>query len=101
MRHSQNMEIGMGLGSRLLGTAVLIGGGVLLVAAVIAAPKVLRAARPAAREALRRGMRIYERTRTAAAEFVEDVEDLVAEVQSELSHEGAPSPPAQKQANER
>jgi hypothetical protein len=96
-----NAETVMGLGSRILGTAVLVAGGTLLVAAVIVAPKALRAARPLARDALRRGMRIYERTRTAAAEFVEDVEDLVAEVQSELSHEGATEPPVQKQANER
>ena len=90
----------MGIGVRLFGTVALIAGGALVVAAVIAAPAVLRASRPMAREALRRGLRLYDRARAASAEFVEDVEDLVAEVQSELSHETTASPPPAKHANE-
>lgn len=91
----------MGLGARLFGTVALVVGGALVVSAVIAAPAVLRASRPVAREALRRGLRLYDRARAASAEFVEDVEDLVAEVRSELSHEtaAASSSPA-KNANE-
>jgi hypothetical protein len=90
----------MGLGARLFGTVALIAGGALVITAVIAAPALLRAARPMARETLRRGLRLYDRARTASAEFVEDVEDLVAEVQSELSHETVHSPPPAKHANE-
>ncbi len=40
------------VGSRILGTMLLIGGGVAVVALAVAAPKVLRAARPMVREAL-------------------------------------------------
>lgn len=75
----------MAIAGRLLGTALLIGGGVLAVAAIVAAPRLLRASRPFAREALRQGLGLYERARTAAAEFADDVEDLVAEVRSDLS----------------
>ncbi len=81
------------LGSRLLGTMLLIGGGVAAVVVVVAAPKVLRAARPMVREALKRGMGVYARARAASAEFVEDVEDLVAEVQAELTATRPDEPP--------
>lgn len=90
----------MGLGGRLIGTVALVVGGALLVTAVIAAPTVLRTARPFAREGLRRGLRFYGQARTAAAAFAEDVEDLVAEVRSDLSHEEGPSPPTARHANE-
>lgn len=90
----------MGLGARLLGTVALVVGGALVVTAIIAAPAVLRAGRPIARETLRRGLRLYDRARTATAEFVEDVEDLVAEVQSELSHESSASASPAKHAKE-
>jgi hypothetical protein len=48
-------------------------------------------------------MELYARARTAASEFVEDVEDLVAEVQSELTHErgAAPSTPPVREASRR
>lgn len=72
------------LGSRILGTALLIGGAVAVVGAVVFAPRALRIARPAVREALKRSMEMYERARSAGAEFAEDVEDLVAEVRAEL-----------------
>jgi hypothetical protein len=77
----------MGLGSRLIGTALLVGGGLLAVGLVVAAPSILRAGRPAIRSGLKRGMQLYAQARTAAAELIEDVEDLIAEVQSELTHE--------------
>jgi hypothetical protein len=77
----------MTLIGRVLGTALLVGGGVLAIAAVVAAPRVLRASRPAVREALRRGFGLYERARAAAAEFADDVEDLVAEVRTDISAE--------------
>jgi hypothetical protein len=89
--------------SRLLGTVVLVGAGALAVGLVVAAPTILRAGRPAIRQGLKRGMELYSRARTAASEFVEDVEDLVAEVQSELTHERGPAPstPPAREASRR
>ncbi len=80
----------MGPMSRLLTLAVLVGAGALAVGAVVAAPGLLRAARPTVREGLKRGMEAYGRVRAAASEFIEDVEDLVAEVQAELTPAHAP-----------
>lgn len=74
----------MALGGRLVGAALLLGCGALAITAVVAAPKLLKSARPVVREGLRRGLGLYERARSAAAEFVDDVEDLVAEVRSEV-----------------
>ncbi len=74
---------------RILGTVFLVGAGVIAVGAVIAAPRILRVARPLVRDGLKRGMEFYERVRGAAAEFSEDVEDLVAEVKAEVT-----TPPA-------
>lgn len=73
----------MALFGRVLGTTLLIGGGALAVAAVMAAPKILRASRPHVREVLRRGFELYDKARAAAAELADDVEDLVAEVRAE------------------
>lgn len=70
---------------RILGAVLLIGAGVVAVGAVIAAPRVLRVARPLVRDGLKRGMEFYERVRGAAAEFSEDVDDLVAEVKAEVT----------------
>ena len=69
---------------RIVGTALVIGVGVVAVGAVIAGPRLLRAGRPFAREGLKRGMALYAQVRGAAAEFAEDVEDLVAEVRAEI-----------------
>lgn len=77
----------MGLGSRLIGTALLVGGGALAVGLIVAAPKLLQAGRPVLRRGLKQGLETYARVRAATAEFVEDVEDLIAEVQAELTHE--------------
>lgn len=79
------------IGSRILGAALLVGGGIAVIALAVAAPKILRASRPLVREGLKRGMGVYARARAATAEFAEDVEDLVAEVQAELTRE-RPSP---------
>ena len=73
----------MALFGRALGAVLLIGGATLAVGAVIAAPKILRASRPHVREALRRSLKLYDKARGAAAEFADDVEDLVAEVRAE------------------
>ena len=92
----------MGFASRVLGTALLVGCGALAIATVVAAPSILRAARPAVREALRRGFGLYDRARAGAAEFADDVEDLVAEVRSDLSSnrpvDAEPKPTDLKQA---
>ena len=75
----------MALGGRILGGAMLAGAAVLALGAVVAAPRLLKAARPALREGLKRGMRFYEAAREGAAAFAEDVEDLVAEVRAEMT----------------
>lgn len=92
------------MGSRVFGAALLVGGGIAAIALVVAAPKLLRASRPFVRETLKRGMGAYARARAATAEFAEDVEDLVAEVQAELTRERptpAPvaEPPPVREAN--
>jgi hypothetical protein len=79
----------MSLVGRVLGTVLVVGGAAVLVAAVVSAPKLLRAARPLAREALKRGFDVYERARTASAQFADDVEDLVAEVRADVSKKAA------------
>jgi hypothetical protein len=73
------------VGSRLLGTALLLGAGALAVTAVLAGPPLLRAGRPLLRQGLKRGLEVYTRLRASAAEMIEDVEDLVAEVRGELA----------------
>jgi len=81
----------MGGGSKLLTAGLLIGGGALL-AAAIAAPRALRAARPAMRGLIRNGMLAYAKARSAAAAFGEDIEDLFAEVAAELAKEPEAEP---------
>ena len=76
----------MGAFSRLVGTSLIVGAGVAALGAIVVAPAILRASRPAVRESLKCGLKAYRQARKAASEFVEDVEDLVAEVQSELKH---------------
>lgn len=78
------------VGSRWLGTVLILGAGALAVTAVVAGAPLLRAARPALRQGLKRGLHAYARLRAGAAEMVEDVEDLFAEVRSEL-HESEPA----------
>jgi hypothetical protein len=83
------MERSMGLASRALGAVVVIGAGAALIAAAAAAPRILHAARPALRQGLKRGLGAYAALRATAAQFTEDVEDLLAEVQSEISETNA------------
>lgn len=78
----------MGLVARLLGGVVILGVGVGAVVLVASAPRLLRASRPALRQGLKRGLEAYAALRGAAADFAEDVEDLVAEVQAELKTPG-------------
>ena len=60
----------------------------MAIGAVVVAPRLLRASRPVVREALRRGLELYDKARGAAAEFADDVEDLVAEVRAEAPGRG-------------
>ena len=62
--------------------------GALFVGAAVATgavlgPAIWRNGRPIAKSALRSGMEVAEAARVAAARFVEDIEDLVAEVRHE------------------
>lgn len=75
----------MAFGGRVLGVVFLLGAVGLAVTAVAAAPYVLKTARPLVREGLKRGMKLYENARASAVEFAEDVEDLVAEVKTDLT----------------
>lgn len=70
---------------RIMGTAMVLGAGALALTAAIAAPRIFKVAKPYVREGLRRSISIYDRARAGAAELVEDIEDLVAEVRSDLS----------------
>jgi hypothetical protein len=80
--------------SRLLGGVVLVGVGLGALALVVNAPKVLRASRPLLRRGLKQGLGAYATLRSAAAEFAEDVEDLIAEAQAELKTPDTPAPDA-------
>ena len=75
----------MALGGRFLGAVVLLGAGALAIAAVAAAPHVLKTARPFVREGLKRGLKLYDGARASIVEFAEDIEDLVAEVKADLT----------------
>lgn len=79
---------------RIVGAALLVGGGALAIAVVLSAPKIMRTARPLLREGLKRGLGLYEQVRTSAAEFTEDVEDLVAEVRLDLDAARRATPPS-------
>ena len=76
-------RVKMGFGARLLATELLLGCGALADATIVAAPRILRTTRPFIREGLRRGFGLYEQARAAAAEFADDVEDLVAEARAD------------------
>jgi hypothetical protein len=78
---------------RIVGAALLLGGSALAIAAVLSAPKIMRTARPLLRGGLKRGLGLYEQARTSAAEFTEDVEDLVAEVRRDLDAARRATPP--------
>jgi hypothetical protein len=88
----------MALFGRVFGTALLIGAGALALGAIVAAPRILRASRPHVREALRRGFALYDKARSAAAEFADDVEDLVAEVRAEAPERGGADKHAEGEA---
>ena len=84
----------MAFGGRMFGTMLVVGVGVLTVAAIVAAPTILRRARPLVREGMLRGMEFYGKARAAATELTEDFEDLIAEVRSEIVAKQSPETPA-------
>jgi hypothetical protein len=86
----------MGIASRLLIAGLVIASGALIVAGVAAAPKALRSARPSLRAAMKGALQVYANTRSAAAEFAEDVEDLFAEVRAELASAPEPKPSSEQ-----
>jgi hypothetical protein len=95
------MEDSVGPVSRLLGGVILIGVGLGAVVLVANAPRLLRSARPLVRRGLKRGLAAYDGLRGAAAEFAEDVEDLVAEVHAELKQaRGADAGPPDTEAKQ-
>lgn len=75
----------MAWGGRILGAALLIGAGAAAIAALTAAPHILKTARPLLREGLKRGVKFYEGARASASAFADDVEDLLAEVKADLT----------------
>lgn len=75
----------MALGGRILGAVLLVGAGAAAIAALAATPHILKTARPLLREGLKRSVKFYEGARVSAAEFAEDVEDLLAEVKADLT----------------
>ena len=79
------METAVALGGRILGAVLLVGVGAVAIAALTAGPHILKSARPLLREGLKRGVKFYEGARASAAEFAEDVEDLLAEVKADLT----------------
>ena len=58
-----------------------------IVLAPIVAPVLVKAGKPLAKAAIKRGLRLYEQGKGAIAEAGEVFEDLVAEAQSELADE--------------
>jgi hypothetical protein len=74
----------MALERRIFGTMALVGIGLVAVA-LVSSPSLRRAVRPAVREAIRRGIGLYDKARHAVSEFAEDLEDLVAEVRADMA----------------
>jgi hypothetical protein len=70
------------------------GGAVGVFLAPVIAPAFARLARPAMKSAVRAGLAVYQRGREAAAELMEAVEDVTAEVKAENGAADAPQSPA-------
>lgn len=74
--------------------AMAAGGAVGVFLAPVIAPAFARLARPAMKGAVRAGLAVYQRGREAAAEFMETVEDVTAEVKAESGGARTTEPPA-------
>lgn len=68
------------------GPGVLVGIGVAVLAPVLA-PVLATALRPVLKTAIKSGILLYEKGREVGVELTENLEDLVAEVKSELDVE--------------
>jgi len=73
--------------STVLGVAIGVGATVLAATLVPSIPVLVRSARPTARAAIKSGLVLVERGREILAEAGEELEDLLAEVRSELQQE--------------
>ncbi len=83
-------------GGTPLGIAIGIGASVLATAVIPALPALARAARPAARAAIKSGILFAEKGRELMSEAGEEIEDILAEVRAELQQGnamGQPEPP--------
>jgi len=86
-----------------LGIALGVGATVLAAAIIPNLPAVARAARPAARQAVKTGILWLEKGREWVAEASEEFEDIVAEARAELRqayHERAPRAGASSVVND-
>jgi hypothetical protein len=71
---------------------VLVAGAIGVMVAPVVFPVIQRLGRPAAKSAVKTAVLLYQRGRESAAEFVETMEDLVAEAHAELETEAAAVP---------
>lgn len=76
-----------------LGIAIGIGATVLATAVIPVLPALAKAARPAARAAIKSGLLLTERGREFMAEATEELEDILAETRAELQRENTMSQP--------
>jgi len=74
-----------------LGIAIGIGATVLATAAIPVLPVLAKAARPAARAAIKSGILLAERGREYMAEASEELEDILAEARADLLRENSMS----------
>lgn len=72
--------------------AMAAGGAIGVFLAPVIAPALSRLARPTMKGAVRAGLAVYQRGREAAAEFMETVEDVAAEVRAENGAAGGAEP---------
>ena len=75
------------------------GGWVVGIGAIVLAPIVVKAGKPLAKAAIKRGLWLYEQSKGAIAEAGEVFEDLVAEAQAELADERREELSAELSAN--
>jgi hypothetical protein len=76
-----------------LGVAIGIGATVLATAVIPVLPALAKAARPAARAAIKSGILLAERGREFMAEASEELEDILAEARADLLRENTASQP--------
>jgi Protein of unknown function (DUF5132) len=88
MVRGQAKETLVALSNGWKSTATLMVGGLIgVVLAPAIAPALGRVARPAAKAGIKAGLVLFERGRLVAAELLETMEDITAEVQAEFDEE--------------